>query len=153
MGKAMRETPEDRFWNKVNKEGHIVRPELGNCWEWQGAKDSIGYGAVRRSGVLWKAHRLSYTMANGAIPKGYKVLHNCDNPCCVNPAHLIADTQAANMADKVNKGRAKGFSGSRLTDDDVKLIRSDQRSITFFAELFKVSRSTISDVRNNKTHR
>lgn len=55
------------------------------------------------------AHRVAWTLSNGAIPDGLCACHRCDNPPCCNPAHLFLGTRADNNADKVAKGReAKG---------------------------------------------
>lgn len=94
---------DDRFWSKVD------RCAPGDCWEWTANKNNKGYGmfSCRGLGHFHKklAHRLSYEEANGAIPAGMHILHSCDNPACVNPAHLSAGSRSANMSDCASKSR------------------------------------------------
>lgn len=96
----------ERFWSKVDRNGPtpVHRPELGPCWVWTAGLIS-GYGrfaAGHRESV--GAHRYSMQQ-QGPIPDGMFVLHKCDNPPCVNPAHLFLGTASDNMADKTAKGR------------------------------------------------
>ena len=86
----------ERFWSKVNK--------TDVCWYWTAYRDDKGYGTFGLNGKLQKAHRVAYELTYGAIPDGAHILHSCDNPPCVNPAHLRAGTRSDNMRDKVARG-------------------------------------------------
>jgi len=72
------------FWKKVDKRG----PD--ECWNWLGAinRKGGGYGQFGVRGFIAKAHRVSWELLYGDIPKGLMVLHKCNNPSCVNPSHL-----------------------------------------------------------------
>jgi hypothetical protein len=90
-----------RFWEKVDKNGPIIKPELGPCWIWKGTCDKLGYGrfGIKRSGSWIKvlAHRYSYELLVGKIPEGVEPDHLCRNPACVNPSHLETVTHQENL--------------------------------------------------------
>jgi len=103
--------PEERFWLMVDKRG----PD--DCWPWAGCRLRHGYGHFNVNGRKTLAHRFSWSLVNGPIPDGNGwhgtcVLHRCDNPPCVNPAHLFLGTQADNIDDMIAKGR-NGYTGQR----------------------------------------
>lgn len=128
-GQFVKVPVKERFWTKVDKNGplHPTNPSLGKCWVWKGARikrAGCEYGLLRpsgRSGRL-RAHRVSWIMKNGPIPKGKDILHSCDNPPCVNPSHLRPGTAADNRADMVRRGRSlfgERNHMARLTENDV----------------------------------
>lgn len=131
---------------------HVVIDENG-CWLWPGTIDPKGYGVTSLSGERWWAHRASYQHYYGAPPDGLVICHKCDVRSCVNPAHLFAGTIADNQRDMKLKGRAARGEKSRsakLTEDAVRLIRSDERPGWLLAEVHGVSQATISEVRSRK---
>lgn len=113
----------DAFWARVEKLD-------SGCWEWTGARIGKGYGELRINGKFHYAHRLAFELANGGIPDGLWVLHDCDNPPCANPAHLYAGTVVDNANDCVSRGRnyvptlEQIRSGAKLTVERVLDIRN-----------------------------
>ena len=98
----MTELLEHRFWKKVRRPAR-----QGECWLWLGASVPKGYGRIRvggRSEGAVYAHRVSWEISFGKIPKDMYVLHRCDNPKCVNPAHLFLGTALDNAQDRDVKG-------------------------------------------------
>lgn len=108
---SAKNTPQN-FWRKV----HIREPH--ECWEWQGAKTSSGYGNLTWHGLHVQAHRVAYFLTNGgiALPTNFRqegvakryrrfVLHKCDNRLCCNPEHLFLGSMRTNQLDAYAKGR------------------------------------------------
>lgn len=143
----------ETFWALVEKSGE--------CWTWTGGTDDYGYGVLRYAGRRWKAHRLAYHLTHGGIPDEKNVCHTCDNPPCVNPAHLFAGTQAENVADRDRKGRgdwskaAKGerHSQARLTKanvDDIRIRFAGGAVQRHLAIEYSVSPATIHRIVHNE---
>lgn len=124
---------------------HVQKSD--GCWVWIGAVNPKGYGSFMLDGTCQIASRVAYRLFVGAIGE-FHVLHRCDMPLCVNPAHLFLGTNADNVADRVQKGRSRGAAGERnckakLSHSDVERIRS----------LHAGGRGTVSLAREYGLHR
>jgi hypothetical protein len=113
-----------RFWSYVD------RGDPEDCWPWlrNAHGGQMGYGRFKSRGVNRAAHRVAWELTNGPIPEGIFVCHHCDNPPCCNPAHLFLGTQAENLSDRDQKGRAvykrgEQNGGAKLTEAQVLSIR------------------------------
>lgn len=123
-----------RFWAWVDKKG----PD--ECWSWIGNLESTGYGRIYYQGKTRKAHRLSWELHYGTIPDGMFVCHHCDNPACVNPAHLFLGKPADNSNDMVSKGRAASgekHGTCKLKEVDIPTIRQMAAAGLTYTEIGK----------------
>lgn len=145
------------------------RDPVSQCWNWTGPLSPKGYGAI--SGAMANgenigkmlAHRVSWLLHFGPIPEGESyhgtvIMHKCDNPACVNPAHLRLGTQAENVRDMLDKGRKvvgewqkrKGvehFRSAFKNQADIDLICATEGRTKELAEQFGVTVSTIKRIR------
>lgn len=121
------------FWRRVKK-------HEGGCWLWIGSKNRDGYGTFRANEKTMLVHRFSYQLHHGNLPD-LEICHTCDNPACVNPAHLFAGTHLENMRDAVNKGRL----GAGMTIERAREIRALDGVISrkLIAERYGISEGLI----------
>lgn len=149
----MSEPWQERFWAKVDRRGS------DECWEWQGTRhDAYGYGVFHRSDGSTRAHRIAYELTSGPVPDGLLVCHHCDNPPCVNPAHLFLGTSTDNNRDRDAKGRAASTVGelngsAKLTEADVNRIRellASGRSDRSIAREYGVGPTQIGRIRTGR---
>lgn len=141
-------TLKDRLLDKIT-----VTPS--GCWEWKGSRriDKFAYGVIWFGGRMRRAHRASYEVHKGPIPRGLDVLHECDFPPCINPDHLFLGTRGQNNTDSTQKGRnAKGemHGMHKLTIAEVKAIRTSSLTHKELAKMYGVNSSVISTIRAGK---
>lgn len=139
---------EVRFWAQIKKTDY--------CWLWAGPTDKDGYGIFSSTlhGTRYKkAHRFSLSMHLGVpLDPRLLVLHACDNPRCINPAHLSLGTSSQNMQDRVLKGRATRkwdelHPHVELTLTDKSKIRLDPRPYSAIAADFNVDVARIKSIK------
>lgn len=137
----------DRFWRKVDK---TTTPD--GCWTWKRCKMGPGYGRIYIEGKISQAHRVAWELTYGPIPVGLDVCHTCDNPSCVNPAHLFQGTRRENNIDCINKGRGnRSLLGedngrAKLTRTQVLEIKNSKLSDYKLALRYGVSRWAIWNI-------
>jgi hypothetical protein len=142
---ARRNTPED-FWKLVDKRG----PD--DCWLWLGKRHrsaSADYGIM--NGLMFgerRAHRISYILTTGDDPGRDYVCHHCDNPLCVNPAHLFRGTPSQNTEDANRKGRAGRQKLNEQSAREVKRLLAEGVSTREIAERFGITQQTARNIRN-----
>lgn len=86
------------------------------------------YAQVTVNGKVRRLHRVVYCEHNNISIDSIELLvvrHSCDNPRCINPAHLLLGTHIDNMQDKVTRGRSRNLWHRVLTNEQVKAIRKD----------------------------
>ena len=142
----------ERFWSKVD------RGAPDECWMWKGTialpnKCGQRYGSFGISDgkpVNYRAHRFAWMLYNGRIPEGMVIMHSCDVPLCVNPAHLKLGTQAENVADRDSKGRtAKGEKqgASKLTETQARFIKRSSKPTQVLANRFGIHYTTVMKIK------
>ena len=138
-----------------------LSPEaLTGCWLWNGAYTGNGYPAFTPSHNGYDgAHRWAYRLYVGEV--GDKlVCHSCDNPACVNPAHLFLGTHKDNQQDCSKKGRLGGRvrpgqrnGMAKLTNQQAEEIRKAGKTLTAtqLAVSYEVCKQTICNILNGKS--
>ena len=144
---------EDRFRAKVDVRGEA------DCWPWTAGVSPKGYGQFQLSPTQ-HCPATHVALALDGRPRVGRALalHSCDNPACVNPAHLRWGTAAENAADRDGRDRFTVVRGenrtqAKLTDQAVLNILRDSRGYGETAKAYGVSRSLIRNIRTGKAWR
>jgi hypothetical protein len=147
---------EQAFWLRVDKRG------ADECWHWQGSLDRKGYGQIEINGIRRRATHVSLELHRHTRPSPqHGACHTCDNPPCVNPAHLWWGTAQDNATDMCRKGRSNKWNGRRqgenhprakLSNADVVEIKRlrGKESQSSLAARFGVSPNGISAIHTGR---
>ena len=153
---------EQRFWEQVD------RAAPNGCWHWTGIRDKRGYGRAytgysRVNGKvrshMMLAHRAAFLLEHGNLPWDKHICHRCDNPQCVNPAHLYAGTQSQNMRDAWGRGRrqmnkidnaGEKHGMAKLDKETVLAIRAANGPQRAIASHFGISQGAVQLIRARK---
>lgn len=136
----------ERFWNHVDQSAGP-----GGCWPWTAAS-SAGRGRVYANGRTTYAYRHAWLLSHGEeIPAGQVACHTCDNPICVNPAHIFLGDQLDNIGDAARKGRTSRPSGA--SERAVREMYAAGSPAVVVAEHFKRPVGTVGDWIAGKSRR
>lgn len=146
------DTIEERFWSKVDFNGPIVKPELGNCWTWKGHLFPTGHGQFCVHGKDVKAHRAIWLIYYGKLKTSEYICHDCDNASCVRMEHTYKGSHQSNMRDLADRKRRRyeKCPTSKLTWEIVRDIRSSSLSEDMLAAKHNLSVRTIKRVVGGK---
>lgn len=130
--------------------------DKGDCIEWiAGIAKTTGYGQITLDYETMLAHRVSYEIFAGEIPKGVCVLHKCDNRKCVNPNHLFLGTKGENNSDRSSKGRSCKHDKHPLAKLDWEKVEFIRKSVYVssrkIAKILGISPTLVKNVRNKRT--
>lgn len=115
---------EKEFWARTERRG----PD--DCWLWTGSRTKNGYGQFGG----WRATHISLELNGQPRPSELLALHSCDNPQCVNPAHLRWGTFVDNARDMYQRGRAHSQKptckrGHPLEGDNLRILGRERRCL------------------------
>lgn len=149
------EFDEEGYSRTGKKIKYIIKDD--GCWECisHSISTSQRYPQIYR-GIKTRIHRYIYEITKGQIPIDMVVMHKCDNVLCINPDHLKLGSQVENLKDMIEKGRdAKGskLPQSKVTEDDVRKIRKDKRTLKEISNQYGISQSSVSMIKSKRTWR
>lgn len=135
----------DAFWSRVT-----VGP---GCWEHSGSVGSHGYPQATHpsTGKSVPAHQVGWLVQSGYEARPMFVLHECNNKKCVRAGHghLYLGDHVKNMDDMAKAGHPR----RKLSDADVRRIRSSRLPQRQLAACLGVSQRSISNVQKFVTYR
>jgi HNH endonuclease len=136
----------------------LLRATVGHageeCLIWPYCLDPTGYGKASVGGISVRASRAMCIFAHGDPPTPkHEHAHSCGNRACINPNHLRWDTKRGNASDRARHGtenRGERHGNARLTADDIRSIRSDDRLQKVIAAEYGISATHVSQIKSIK---
>lgn len=140
----------------------LSKPGANGCIEFTGVRNNGGYGliSVKLADNLYRmipAHRALFMAVNRVVlPRDLFVCHACDNPACVNLAHLFTGSALDNTRDCINKNRRakkhKRHSRVRKHSDEVIIaIKSETGKNADIAAKYGITPGYVSSLRSGKS--
>lgn len=127
--------------------------EGDGCLLWPFNVDKYGYGTLLWDGRKSRAHRIVCELTHGPR-SGVDAAHLCGNSLCVAPRHIEWKSRRENIHDKLRHGtmiHGEKHPASKLTLEQVRIIRSSDRPGSEIAAQFSISPSTVSRIRKRLT--
>ena len=115
-----------------------------DCWEWKGRlnpKDGRPYFTV--NGQRRPSYAIVLELYTGEEAKGRIARHNCDNPICCNPHHIVWGDHQDNMNDMKERER-HGL--PKIVIRSIRKLLAEGRTQSDIAKLYGVSRETVSSI-------
>lgn len=102
------------------------------CWLWEGTLNPKGYGVFSIHGQTYRAHRISYTLHRGPIPKGFTLDHLCRVRNCVKPDDLEPvsnreNTLRGNSPSAIHARQTHCIHGHKFTEENTRITPKGQR--------------------------
>jgi hypothetical protein len=148
------------FWGKsaIRRFNLQIKKAKSGCWIWKGGHDCDGYPVLQATvygQTHHRAHRFIWAWTHKRrIPKGRVVMHLCNNPTCVNPEHLKLGTPEENTKYMIRSGRAPRGEKSglnKVTNDQVRAIRKDQRHPDVIATEYGICGNSVRNIQQRRT--
>ena len=138
----------------IEKVGRVATAQ-DKCWLWWGALTRDGYGRTQLNGKHYFAHRLSYELFVGPIPRGMELDHLCRTRNCLNPCHLEPVTTKQNVlrgvgVAAVNAKKTHCHKGHIFSEENTYHVRGERVCRTCARHRSSVYRQRTNDRQNQE---